>query len=149
MNYASIKQQLIQRLTANVTKLQAVYGYERINPAGYPFANLVSMENENTFDTNAENMRNYRFRLTVFEQMGQEPPNAAASDNPKERAERIIDDVVDEVIDYFEQRANITLGGQVTWVGAVPSRRIYVDGPAGWLRGAEIILEVHNHVSIA
>ena len=148
MSFVAIKKELVQRISANVTTLQDVYGYERVNPSGFPYGTIVRSHNESDFNTNRENLRVYAFRFVVWEQMGQLPPNDPGSDNAKERAEGIIDEVVDQVIDYFELTTNISLGGLVTWVEAIPSTGVYLQGPGGWYRGAEVIIRCHKLVAV-
>ena len=144
MSFVIVKKELINRLSANITRLQEVYGYEVTTPNGWPIATIVRSDNENDFNTNTENMRTFAFRLTLREQLGQENNLSSIDDTVKERAERILDALTDEVIDYFDDRDNITLGGVIDFLEPIPSSGIYLQTPNGWERGAVIIIKAHK-----
>lgn len=135
----AIKTEIIKKLT-NVSTLNRVYSYERINPEGFPCAFVTFASNENEFFTNAENKRVYGYRVLLLAQIGQ---NRSSADRVQ-AAEEAIEEAVADVLDALD--SDITLGGnsQVIFVEAAIGEPGYVEYEGGWARSAEITIRVHS-----
>lgn len=138
----NIKKELIKKISA-CGSVNKVYGFEKINPTGFPavFVTVAGVENE--FFTNAENKRIFGFRALVLFQGGQNLLAQAQSDQMEE-AELGIQDLLGEIIDAVD--SDYTLGDyiQVLFVEAAVGEFGYVEYEGGWARTAEINLRVHS-----
>lgn len=138
----SIKQELISKISA-LPEFNKVYGYERLNPGGFPAAFITFNGQENEFWTNAENKRVYIYRMLVLYQIGNTPLNET---NPEdmEVAEEAIQDLIEDAIDAVD--SDYTLGDavDVLYVDAAIGQPGYVEYEGGVARSAEVTLRVHS-----
>jgi len=98
-----IKNEIANLIDNNITTVQQVSKYWRTIFSGYPAVNIVFIGVENDFESNVENMRTYHFKLQILEQVSQNPDLVNVDDKAMERAEKIIDAVVSDMIDLFDQ----------------------------------------------
>lgn len=135
----AIKTEIIKKLT-NVSTLNRVYSYERINPEGFPAAFVTFASNDNEFFTNAENKRVFGYRVLILTQIGQ---NRSSVDRVQ-AAEEAMEEAVGDVLDALD--SDITLGdnSQVLYVEAAVGQPGYVEYEGGWARSAEITIRVHS-----
>jgi len=98
-----IKTEIQHLIDDNITTVQEVNKYYKTIFKGYPVVNIVFMGVENEFRSTAENLRTFHFRLQILEQVSQ-VPDGAIEDVQMERAEKIIDAVVSDMIDIFDQK---------------------------------------------
>lgn len=138
-----LKQTIRQVISSDVDTVQDVSDYEKTGFEGYPAVTISCSGNENSFYSNAENERIFLFTLRVFVQIEQVPKLDSTSDNAKQRAEGIMERVVDQILNSFDTTTRFTLGDVAdNGVEAVPSRWSYALLPGGWCRVAEIELRV-------
>lgn len=135
----AIKTEIMKKLT-NVSTLNRVYSYERINPEGFPCAFVTFDSNDNEFFTNAENKRVYGYRVLILAQIGQDRSNS----DRVQAAEEAIEEAVGDVLNSLD--SDITLGSnsQVLYVEAALGQPGYVEYEGGWARSAEITIRVHS-----
>lgn len=135
----NIKADIIDKLSA-LSSFNKVYGWEKINPAGFPCAFVTFAGAENEFFTNAENKRVFGYRVLILVFIGQD----RSATSQLEKAEQQIQDLLGEAIDAFD--SDITLGNntQTLFVEAAVGEPGYVEFEGGWARSAEINLRVHS-----
>ena len=138
----SIKSELIGKISA-LPEFNKVYGYERLNPNGFPAAFITFAGQENEFFTNAENKRVYIYRLLILFQVGNTPLNET---NPEEMevAEEAIQDLVEDAIDAVDSDYTLGDSTEVLFVDAVVGEPGYVEYEGGVARSAEVTLRVHS-----
>lgn len=134
-----LKKEIVNEL-GKLTKVQEVSDYEKSNFKGFPAITVTCSGNENEYDTTDSNMRSYAFTLRLYEQMEDVPQLDNVSDNAKQRAERIMGDLVSEVLDRFDKF--YLFNNQADYMLATPSAWGYVKLAGGWARTAEINLIV-------
>ena len=98
-----IKTEIQHLIDDNITTVQEVNKYWKTIFRGYPVVNIIFMGVENEFRSTAENLRTFQFRLQILEQVSQ-VPDGSIEDTAMERAEKIIDAVVSDMIDIFDQK---------------------------------------------
>lgn len=134
-----LKKEIMIRL-GTITKVQDVSDYEKSNFKGFPAITVTCSGNENEYDTTDSNMRSYAFTLRLYEQMEDVPLLDTVSDNAKQRAERVMGDLVSEVLEKFDEF--YLFNGLADYMLATPSAWGYVKLAGGWSRTAEINLTV-------
>ncbi len=135
----TLKKEILNELQ-KITNVQEVADFEKSGFNGFPAITLTCSGNENTFDTTASNMRTYQFTIRCYEQLEKVPQLDAVSDTAKARAEKIMGELVSEVIDTFDKFYQFN---QVAdFMQAVPSEWGYVKLANGWCRTAKIELIV-------
>jgi len=142
-----LKQTIMNRISSEVTTVQDVADYEKTGFRGFPAVTVICSGNENDYESTSENMRAFTFIIRVYEQLGNVPSLDAISDNAKERAERILGNVVSEIIDTFDKFYGF--GGEADYTLATPSRWGYAELPEGWCRTAEIRIEVRKSFDVS
>ena len=145
-NINNIKSVIINRISSDITKVQDTADYEKTGFSGFPAVTIFCSGNENDYESTSDNLRTFTFIIRIHEQLGKIPQLDAVSDNAKQRAERILGDVVSEIIDSFDKY--YTLGGAVDICKATPSRWGYAEIPEGWARIAEIKIECKKSFDI-
>lgn len=138
----SIKQELIAKVSA-LPEFNKVYGYERLNPGGFPAAFITFAGQENEFFTNAENKRVYIYRCLILFQIGNVP---LGETNPAEMevAEEAIQDLVEDAIDAVDSDYTLGNDAEVLFVDAVVGEPGYVEYEGGVARSAEVTFRVHS-----
>lgn len=134
-----IKADVIDKLSA-LPSMNKVYGYEKINPAGFPCAFVTFAGAENEFFTNAENKRVFAFRILILSYLGSD----RGTTNQQETAEQQIQDLIGEAIDAFDHDITLGANAQTLFVEAAIGQPGYVEFEGGWARSGEITLRVHS-----
>lgn len=138
----TIKQGLIEKVSA-IPEFNKVYGYERLNPGGFPAAFITFAGQENEFWTNAENKRVYIYRMLVLFQIGNTPLGEVNPDE-MEVAEEAIQDLVEDAIDAVDSDYTLGNSTEVLYIDAVLGEPGYVEYEGGVARSAEVMLRVHS-----
>lgn len=142
----NVKKELIKKISA-LSSVQKVYGWEHNNPEGFPSVMVIPVAEEGSFSSNAENRRVYRFNATVLHSIGQDLEGQAAN-NRMEEAERIVPEVVEDILDTIE--TDYELGGyaQVLFVRALSVEYSYVIYDGGWAKSAVITIEIETEFNV-
>jgi hypothetical protein len=143
---SNLKALIMSRISSAVTTVQDVEPYEKTGFDGFPAVTVICSGNENDYWSTAQNQRNFTFIIRIYQQIERKPSLDTVSDNGKAAAESIVERVVSEIIDTFDQY--FTLGGEADFVKAVPSAWGYAKVGEGWCRTAEIKLEVKKSYTI-
>jgi len=113
-----ILQKLQAILQAN-TLIAHVQNWEKIVTDSDPFAIIVPSDNESEYETTQENVRVYAFKVMIF---------VSRTVRSESKAEDVLGDIVDSVIDDFDKDFLLTTIGQPVKTGytflqvfAVPS----------------------------
>ena len=137
-----IKKEIVNRISTDVTSVQEISGYEKIPQRGFPAVVVFCSGNEADYISTIDNMRTYSFVIRIFEQIGHDIDNNDA----KERAERIVGNVVSDLINSFDKY--YTLGDTVDYCLASPSKWGYAQIDTGWMRTADIVFQVKKSFDI-
>jgi len=138
----NIKKEIIKKLSA-LTDFNKVYGYEKLNPTGFPAVFVTTTGVDNEFWSSAENKRVYGYRVLILMQGGQGLVGDA-NDDVMDTAEQGIQELVGTAIDALD--SDITLGdnAQVVFVEASIGEYGYVEFEGGWARSAVVDVKVHS-----
>ena len=136
----SLKSQITDRISAEVTTVKDVANYEKVGFTGFPAVSVSVSENENEFWSTAENMRSFVFDIDCFVQISKKVDTA--SDTAMQEAEKRMGNVVSDIIDAFDD--DIDFGNAADFVNPAPSAWDYVELPAGYCRHAKITLRVEK-----
>lgn len=134
-----IKNGIIRNISA-ISSVNKVYGFEKLNPDGFPAVFITFQGTENEFFTNAENKRVYIYRVLVLSQIGQDTSNA----DQVETAEQAIQDVTGDILDTMDSDITLDEDSQVVYMEAAVGEPGYVDYEGGVARSSEITLRVHS-----
>lgn len=134
-----IKADIIDKLSA-LPSFNKVYGYEKINPAGFPCAFVTFAGSDNEFFSTAENKRVYAFRILILAYIGQDRETV----NQLENAEQQIQDLIGEAIDAFDSDIQLGNNAQTLFVEAAVGDPGYVEFEGGWARSGEVTIRVHS-----
>ena len=93
MSFAPIRNKIKEKLQT-IDSIQQVEDYPSNEFNGYPAAMVASTRNENEFNTTTENKRIYVFTVYVLQEM---------KVLGEKQARRIIEEVVDDIIEAFDQ----------------------------------------------
>ena len=141
----TIKNQLKSHIQS-CQSVQQVYGYEEINPAGWPCVMLTVTDMQGEFSSNTQNSRIYAYRALILFPIG-EDMEVPKTMNRLEYAENTICTVIDEIINSVDD--NFELDGTPTlYTEAADVVWGYVSGDFGEARSAEITLKVYTEVTI-
>ena len=143
----NLKRVIIERISDDITTVQDVADYEKTLFRGYPAVTVACSDNENEYWSTAENQRAFSFVIRVYVNLERKPTLDLVSDNAKERAERVMGNVVSEMIDSFDEYYRF--GDNADYCKAAPSAWGYVNLSGGWARTAEIKLEVVKHYTVS
>lgn len=95
-----IKAQLKQKVSA-LSSVQKTYGYEEINPDGWPAVFITPSDMDGQFSSSAQNSRIYAYRLLILFPVGQDfVPDGTA--NRMEYAEAVVASVLDEIVNTMD-----------------------------------------------
>lgn len=126
--------------------VQQVYGYEEINPQGWPCVMLTPADMNGEFSSNTENSRIYGYRVMILFPIGQDMEQPKTL-NRLEYAENTIATVIDEIINAIDD--NFVLEGTpVLFVNASDVQWGYANVESGEVRTAEITLNVYTEITI-
>lgn len=116
MSWAIIRPQ-IAALIDTVEKVQEIASVPKIRFDGFPAVHIVPSDNESDYETTGENERTYAWIIRVFH----ETKNTSI-----EEAYTTLEEVVDEIIDLFDQEDQ--KDGQTRLVGVnLPERYTFLN----------------------
>ena len=144
---SGLKSQIIQRISSQVTTVQDVANFEKSGFRGFPAVTVTCSGNANDYWSTAQNQRQFTFIVRIYQQIERTPALETASDKQKEIAEGIMERVVSEIIDTFDQF--YAFNNEADFCRAVPSAWGYVKIGEGWCRTAEIKLEVVQSYTVS
>jgi len=139
MSFVSIIAQ-IETILSGISDIQDVHNFDKGKFDGYPAAVIFSTENTSDFETTTQNRREFVFTIRIHY------PMKVAGDDSHKKADRILREVVDQVIDEFDKK--FTLNGAVNFCFATPSVWGYQTREASALRVAEIRLSCVKLVTV-
>ena len=134
----NLKSVIMNRISSEVSTVQAVYDYDRIVFTGFPAVTVTIADNDNDFWSTGENQRAFNFDLDIFIQISKN--TQTVDDNAIQSAERIMGNVVSDILDAFDSFT--TFGGAANFLRAAPSSSDYINSSEGWLRHAKIKLQI-------
>ena len=134
----NLKSQILNRISTNVTTIQDVAGYDKVVFSGFPAVTVTTTDNENEFWSTGENQRAFNFDIDIYQQIGKD--TQSVDDNARQSAERIMGNVVSEIIDAFDDY--VEFGGAADFVRAAPSTWDYMESSEGFMRHSKIRLQV-------
>ena len=137
-NINELKKTIMNRISSNVTTVQDVANYEKVVFKGFPAVTVTMAENANEFWSVAENQRAFNFEINIYQQISKS--TQTVDDNARQSAERIVGNVVSEMLDAFD--SFITFGGNADFLRAAPSTWDNVESSEGYFRHAKINLQV-------
>lgn len=136
----------IKRKIQSCQSVQVVYGYEEVNPSGWPAVMLTPADMNGDFSSNTENSRIYGYKVQILFTIGQDMETPKTL-NRLEYAENTICTVIDEIITAVDNNFELE-GSPVLYVNAADVTWGYVTGEFGEARSAEVILNVYTEVTI-
>lgn len=95
-----IKTQLKKKVEA-LAAVQKVYGYEEVEPKGWPAVFITPADMDGEFSSNAENSRIYAYQLLILFPMGEDFVDSSEA-NRLEYAEGVVASVIDEIINTMD-----------------------------------------------
>lgn len=134
-----IKKEIINKVSA-ISSVNKVYGFEKINPSGFPAVFITYNGMENEFFSTAENKRVFIYRCLVLSQIGQTLDNA----DQVETAENQIEDLVGDIINAIDSDYTLGTNAQILFVDATVGEPGYVEYEGGWARSGEVFVRVHS-----
>jgi len=140
-----IKNQIKSKIQS-CASVQQVYGYEEVNPKGWPAVMLTPQNVNGEFSSNTENSRVYAYKCLILFTLGQDMETPKTL-NRLEYAENVICGVIDDIINAVDN--NFVLDGTpVLYVNAADVSWGYTAAEFGEARSAEITLNVYTEVTI-
>lgn len=115
----------------NSVKVKAVYNYEEVKPSGYPCITVTAADGDGEFADTSRNRREFIFSIKCY----QERIEVGASE-----AERILINLIDELLGIFDSSANYNLNNTVIFAKPIPSKWGYLNVPDADVRTAEILI---------
>lgn len=137
-NINNLKSVIMNRISTQVTTVQDVADYDKVVFSGFPAVTVTTTDNENEFWSVGQNQRAFNFDIDVYQQISK--GTQTVDDNARQSAERIMGNVVSEIIDAFD--SYITFGGAADFLRAAPSTWDFVESAEGFYRHAKIKLQV-------
>lgn len=128
----------MQRISSEVSTCQDVSDYDKIVFKGFPAVTVTTTDNENEFWSVAQNQRAFNFDIDIYQQISKS--TQSVDDNARQSAERIMGNVVSDIIDAFDTYTEF--GGNADFLRAAPSSWDYVESAEGFYRHAKIKLQV-------
>lgn len=141
----TIKNQ-IKTKVQSCASVDKVYGYEEINPTGFPAVMITPGDMEGEFSSNAENSRVYSYRCFILFPIGNDI-QTPKTQNRLEYAENTLATVIDEIITAVDTDFELD-GSPVLYVNAADVSWGYTSGEFGEARTAEVTLRVYTEVTI-
>lgn len=145
-----VKKLLIDKI-GGLSTVQAAYGYEELNPTGWPCVWINPDNLQGTFATTSENRRIYGYKATVIMSLGEDFIKDGSVQR-EEYAQDVISDVVDQIINYVDdvtfitQLNNIYSAGDntVLFIEAADAEWGNIDMQNGKARAVQISLMIHT-----
>ena len=97
--YTNIKSKIKEKLEG-IGGIKIVHSYEKLDLGGFPAVVILGFTINDILEDTKTNLREYTFKVRVFQEL--------VTTNP-EKAEEIIDNLIDTLMDAFGQ--DFTLGG--------------------------------------
>jgi len=142
-----LKTVLKNRIISQVDKVQEVHIYEKSTFDGYPAVTISCSGNENEYWSNAEDMRSFLFDIRVYGLLSRKATELIeTTDVVKERTERIMGNVVSQIVDSLDEFYAFSNAADYTL--ATPSAWGYAKVGNGWCRVAEIKVEIKKLYTI-
>lgn len=126
--------------------VQAIYGYEEVNPSGWPAVMLTPADMQGEFSSNTENSRIYGYKVLILFDLGQDMEQPKTL-NRLEYAENVICTVIDEIINAVDDNYELDRS-PVLYVNAADVAWGYMSGEFGEARSAEITLNVYTEITV-
>ena len=137
-NINSLKSTIINRISTTVDTVQDVSDYDKVVFSGFPAVNITMADNENGFWSVGENLRAFNFNVDIYIQISRNVESV--DDNARQGAERIMSNVVSDIIDSFDSFT--AFDNAATYLKAAPSIFDYIESSEGFMRHAVIKLQV-------
>lgn len=141
----TIKNQ-IKNKVQSCASVQSVYGYEELNPKGFPAVMITPQNMNGEFSSNTENSRLYAYRVLIIMPIGEDYTGQGTLTR-LEYIENVVATVIDEIINAVDNNFEME-GSPVLFVNAADSVWNYYATEAGEMRGAELTLNVYTEVTI-
>jgi len=141
----AIKNQIKSKIQS-CPSVQVVYGYEEVNPSGWPAVMLTPGDMNGEFSSNTQNSLIYTYKVQILFTLGQDMETPKRL-NRLEYAENTICTVIDEIITAVDNNFELE-GSPVLFVNASDVSWGYVSGEFGEARSAEITLSVYTEITI-
>lgn len=131
---------------AGLPSVQEVYGFEKINPTGFPAIMLTAQDLQGEFSSNAENSRVYAFKALILFPISEDYP--VETDLPRlEYAEQVIATVIDEIVNDMDTDFELT-GSTALYMNAADCLWSYTKYEGGEARSAEITLSIYTERTV-
>lgn len=137
----TIKNMILDKVRA-LSSVQSVYGWEELNPNGFPAVFIVTSDLEGEFVSTAENLRYYSFRITIVFPIGKDFIPEAQQDR-LDYAEQTIATVVDEIIDAVDTDFELD-GSPVIFSDAADAQWGEVQLETGVAKAVQITIRVYT-----
>lgn len=137
-NINALKSTIMARISSEVSTVQDVSDYDKLNFSGFPAVTVTTTDNENEFWSVGQNQRAFNFDIDIYVQISK--GTQSVDDNARQSAERIMGNVVSDIIDAFDDY--VEFGGNADFLRAAPSTWDYMESSEGFMRHAKIKLQV-------
>ena len=127
----------LNTLTGTGQPIAFVYPVHKAKIKGYPAITFEPSDMESDFATTVENQRVYIFRIAIHQEIEKVG---------EEKSTDILTNAVDKVITAFD--TDITLGGAVDFLNAVPVAWGEYKAGVGMVKIAEIVLRCNKIISV-
>jgi len=134
----SLKSTIMNIISSNVDTVQDVANYHKVVFSGFPAVTVTVADNDNDFWSVGENLRAFNFDVDVYQQISKS--TQSVDDNARQSAERIMGNVVSDIIDAFDD--NVEFNGAAEFSRAAPSSWDHMEGAEGFYRHAKIKLQI-------
>jgi len=141
----TIKNQIKSKIQS-CPSVQEVFGYEEVNPQGWPSVIVTAQDMQGEFSSNTENSRIYSYRVLILFTIGKDIETPKTMDR-MEYAENVIATVIDEIINAVDTDFELD-GTPVLYVNAADVQWGYASAEFGEARSAEITLNVYTEKTI-
>lgn len=144
MSFSILRPQ-IKTLLESISEIQQVAGYPTLKFTGFPSAYVVPSDNSADYETTDENIRTYSFIVRVFYETKRKTVEEALD---------ALDDIVDSVVDKFDQEDLKSDGARTLGVG-LPGGYTFINiwaSPSNWgeVESAELLMaEINVSVRIS
>lgn len=145
---ADLKTVLKNRIAA-LSSVEIVYGYEEAHPSGWPAVIITPADLEGEFISTTENRRLVGVNVTILFPTGQNIPKDT-SEKPVEYAERVVSQVMDDIIDDVDKNSFVSTFADVSdtdstflYMDAADAQWGYFDYEGGQARALQITLIAH------
>lgn len=140
----TIKSQIITHIQS-CQSVQKVYGYEEINPSGWPAVFVTPADMEGEFASSAENSRVYAYRVTCLFPLGSDIQTTM---NRLQYAEETLATVVDEIINAIDTDFELD-GSPVLYTNAADVQWGEYTYEGGVAKAAQLTLRVYTEKVVA